>query len=405
MTENHSTNETTTSRKSKLRRILTEFGMTAACGGLICAVGYDTAKREHERMAALEERDFIPEGEGRAGIKHYNALGKARRDAYAHIGILRSKPGFRITDYFREGQSDSSMAALDCTFDEAHYGRDFSNLMNVVSHNWGDPEKNEKIRECFWDAQSPKAFLELEDRIYRDVLGRLARDPYVRARVEAWKTTSEYENSSQAEAQYRLKHELVQYMADEMRAAFGLPPVPVVIDNHWPNGYPMGRNLGGVFNSHMDEIGLILLNPSSPIGFDRPFKDTFDNLIIEEVKHSIDYHIGMLAVSGAYPKTHVFYHHGLMVAIGKQYNSGLANPDGETKEQQRRRWRNYNQCFVERTAKALEKKIPRYFHDAYEAATPRAPRGRDWLSRARGAAYRIGEVSVRYAQPAYVPAG
>lgn len=389
-------------RKGLIRQALTEFGITVAFGGAILGAGYHTMQQEAQKLDALAARGFVPEGEGQKGLARYHAEGRAQRDAYAHIDILRRKPGFDIGDYFKEGQSDSAMAALDCTFEEAHYGRDFGNLMNVISHNWADHDKNEKIRECFWQAQSPADFLSLEDRMYRNVLGRLARDPYVRSRVETWRTSKQYASASQAEAQYRMKRELVQYLADNIRAEFGLPPVPVVVDNHWPNGSRMADNIGGVFNSHMGEIGLIILNPTSFIGFDRSFKDMFSNLLIEEVKHSIDYHIGMLAVSGVYPKTHPFYYHGLMVSIGKQYNSSVGDPAKETAEEKKRRWYNYEHCFVERTAKALEKKVPKYFFNSYNANRPRVMPGTGWLGRAQNAAYRLGQVSVGYG-PAAVP--
>jgi len=365
--------EKTATPKGKKISLFKEIAMTLAFGGVATGAVVHVNERDRQNLEALAERGFVPETGGQRALAAYMADTKPLRDNNPHIQALRQKPNTVFSRlYTPDAERDTSMDALKCDFEDTHYARDFNNMMAIVDTHRSDPVKNETIRECFWSAQSPQAFLQLEDRIYRDVLGKLARDPFVRERADEWKPSREYTSFGEAVHQYRIKQELVQYMSDHIRAAFGLPPVPVIIDQVNPNGTQIPRHIGGFFNSHMGEIGMIVLNPISPIGMDRSFKDVFSELLIEEVKHSIDYHIGFLALSGAYPQNHPFYYHGLMVSAGKHYNSSHANIKDETPEAARRRWKNYQSCFVERTAKALEKKVPAYFFASYESETPSA---------------------------------
>lgn len=194
------------------------------------------------------------------------------------------------------------------------------------------------------DTQPPAAFIARENEILQHAVTAIAADPFLRANFDKVKQQTLYKNKDEAAQQAQLKQDILQRMATIVRAAYGLPPVEVLLYS-----YPADRSLGII--AHYDPlIHRIAVNYDAFHGTTDSFAHMIQT-IMEETRHSIDHDYALQMIKGTMapgdPRTE---HTAAIVLNSKDYIStykdALYRENG---------WEDsaYERQYIERTAKAF----------------------------------------------------
>jgi len=254
--------------------------------------------------------------------------------------------------------SDTDVAFLANLFETA-------DLLEVFADedSSGLYERIEGLRRDFFASYKPTGqYSEWERAKFENAISRLVNDEWLMNNFNNWVKPRNFKDVANATEQYWLRQKAMQYIADHIRAEFGLSPIPVTIAVHPAREGLLGSYSPGMCSYNTDYMtinysdGLSILDtPERALG-----------VFLHELKHSIDDGMARDLRRGVTGEDHVSYQHSAVVALnGQKYVSpgefnilGIIDWIGELID--------YENQYVERVASDYADDFTGYFIDGIE---------------------------------------
>lgn len=253
--------------------------------------------------------------------------------------------------------------------------------------NGGMSETERKFQAWFVENyEAPQNYQAWLDRQVADLSSQLAHDDKLQDNLSRWVPRYTYQDVPEAEEQFRLRHDAMQYIADKVLEKFGYDPVPVFLSVNGTdidprvNAERMKTTLGQ-FNFIPQFTGgeFILVNyfdPSVEMAIGSTLSDTQSalNTILEEARHATDVFTVHDVFQGRIDRDDPRYAHGLALFIN------LSGEYGRVKYVDipvlgRIPWSvsSYTDQYIERTAKDFAKAMNDAMEDAPRPDKPTRP--------------------------------
>jgi hypothetical protein len=239
-------------------------------------------------------------------------------------------------------ESEPTLTRHVCHVSKQNYGLELKRTIALLDaiHDDGLSRAEREFRtDCLASLEMPDAMAKHDAKIIKKILSSTDTKLLYKTSFSGWLGRKNWLTQTIATSEFRRREIAAQAMADTVRKAYGLEPIPV----HFMN-LPKKTNLIGHYVPRFDGKPAIIINAAGWANvIDSP--QTLLPVLLEETRHSID-HAAMSALkNGKLSPDDPNYYHAAMIAMNLQPAAYVRTGNGGNRSA-------YENQYVERTAKA-----------------------------------------------------